>query len=289
MLRFSAHLSFLYLELPFAERMEAAKRAGFPGVECAVPEIPATEMSRRAQELGLAIVGINTAPGEAESERLGFAALPGREKAFARNLDAALDYAATAGASHVHVLSGLIDGIAREEAEATFMRNMETGIRSAEKAGVRLVIEGLNSRDRPGYFLSRSQDAFDIVDRFGSPWLRAMFDTYHAQIMEGDILARDRRKPLADRPYPDLRRAWPDGARFRRIEPSRSPCGDRSARLGGFHRLRIQAAHHHCRRSRLDEDAGFLIEEPRPAILARRASSIMARPHIFCDEHALDI
>jgi len=190
MLRFSAHLSFLYLELPFAERMEAAKRAGFPGVECAVPEIPATEMSRRAQKLGLAIVGINTAPGEAESERLGFAALPGREKAFARNLDAALDYAATAGASHVHVLSGLIDGIAREEAEATFMRNMETGIRSAEKAGVRLVIEGLNSRDRPGYFLSRSQDAFDVVDRFGSPWLRAMFDTYHAQIMEGDILAR---------------------------------------------------------------------------------------------------
>lgn len=190
MLRFSAHLSFLYLELPFAERMQAAKKAGFPGIECAVPEISAVEMGRRAKELGLSVVGINTTPGEAERERLGFAALPGREKAFAQNLDAALDYAANAGAGHVHVLAGLIDGIARADAEATFMRNMESGIRRAEKAGVRLVIEGLNSRDRPGYFLSRSQDAFVIVDRFASPWLKAMFDTYHAQIMEGDILAR---------------------------------------------------------------------------------------------------
>ncbi|MBV9974513.1 MAG: TIM barrel protein [Hyphomicrobiales bacterium] len=190
MLRFSAHLSFLYLELPFARRMEAAKRSGFAGVECAVPEIPATEMRDRADELGLTIVGINTAPGEAESDRLGYAALPGREKDFARNLDAALDYAATAGAGHVHVLAGLIDGVARVHAEATFMRNMESAIPRAERAGVRLVVEGLNSRDRPGYFLSRSEEAFAIVERFGSPWLKAMFDTYHAQIMEGDILAR---------------------------------------------------------------------------------------------------
>ncbi|HEV3247716.1 MAG TPA: TIM barrel protein [Beijerinckiaceae bacterium] len=190
MLRFSAHLSFLYLELPFADRLGAAEKAGFPGVECAVPEIAAVEMRRRVGDLGLTLVGINTTPGEAEGERLGFAALPGREEAFTRNLDEALAYAATAGAGHVHVLSGLIDAIPREAAEAAFMRNMEAGIRKAEKAGVRLVIEGLNSRDRPGYFLSRSQDAFDIVDRFGSPWLRAMFDTYHAQIMEGDILAR---------------------------------------------------------------------------------------------------
>ena len=190
MLRFSAHLSFLYLELPFAQRMEAAQSAGFAAIECAVPEVPATEMRARAQDLGLTVVGINTTPGEAEGERIGYAALPGREQAFARNLDAALDYAATAEAGHVHVLAGNIDGIARPDAEATFMRNMESAIHSAERAGVRLVIEGLNSRDRPGYFLSRSQEAFAIVESFASPWLKAMFDTYHAQIMEGDILAR---------------------------------------------------------------------------------------------------
>jgi hydroxypyruvate isomerase len=188
--RFSAHLSFLYLELPFADRLEAAEQAGFPAVECAVPEIPAAEMRRRLDDLGLTLVGINTTPGEAEGERLGFAALPGREKAFAANLEEALAYAASTGAGHIHVLAGLIEGIARQDAEATFMRNMESGIRRAENAGVRLVIEGLNSRDRPGYFLSRSQDAFAIVDYFASPYLKAMFDTYHAQIMEGDILAR---------------------------------------------------------------------------------------------------
>ncbi|MBV9520951.1 MAG: TIM barrel protein, partial [Hyphomicrobiales bacterium] len=190
MLRFSAHLSFLYLELPFAQRMEAAQSAGFAAIECAVPEVPATEMRARAQDLGLTVVGINTTPGEAEGERIGYAALPGREQAFARNLDAALDYAATAEAGHVHVLAGNIDGIARRDAEATFMRNMESAIRSAEKAGVRLVIEGLNSRDRPGYFVSRSQDAFAYAKRLGSPHFKVMFDTYHVQIMEGDILAR---------------------------------------------------------------------------------------------------
>ena len=217
-------------------------------------------MGRRAKELGLTIVGINTTPGEAESERLGFAALPGRERAFARNLEAALDYAAIAGAGHVHVLSGLIDGIAREaRRKRPSCATWSAAIRSAEKAGVRLVIEGLNSRDRPGYFLSRSQDAFAIVERFASPWLKAMFDTYHAQIMEGDILARVAANLSEHRPYPDLRRAGPVGAGLRRIEPSRGPRGDRSARLGGLHRLRIQAAHDHGRRPRLDEDAGFLI------------------------------
>ncbi|MFI5013827.1 MAG: hydroxypyruvate isomerase family protein [Hyphomicrobiales bacterium] len=188
--RFSAHLSFLWQELPFLERLEAAKRAGFPAVECAVPEAPAAETRRRADELGLAFIGINTAPGEAEGGRIGLAALPGREAAFAANLGEALAYAATARVTHIHVLSGVIDGIAREAAEASFLRNMEVGIRMAEKAGVMLVIEGLNSRDRPGYFLSRSQDAFAIVERFRSPYLKAMFDTYHAQIMEGDIVAK---------------------------------------------------------------------------------------------------
>jgi hydroxypyruvate isomerase len=188
--RFSAHLSFLWQELPFPERLEAAKTAGFPAVECAVPEAPATEMRRRVDELGLAFIGINTTTGEAQGGRTGLAALPGRETAFAANLDQALAYATTAGVAHIHVLSGVIDGISRAEAEATFLRNMEVGIRMAEKAGIMLLIEALNSRDRPGYFLSRSQDAFAIADRFASPHLKVMFDTYHAQIMEGDIVAR---------------------------------------------------------------------------------------------------
>jgi hydroxypyruvate isomerase len=188
--RLSAHLAFLWQELPFLERLDAAKRAGFPAVECAVPEAPAAETRRRAEALGLAFIGINTSPGEEMGGRTGLAALPGREAAFAENLAVALSYAAELGARHIHVLSGVIDGIARQEAEATFSRNMEAGIRMAEKAGITLLLEGLNSRDRPGYFLSRSQDAFAIAERFASPHLKIMFDTYHAQIMEGDIVAR---------------------------------------------------------------------------------------------------
>jgi hydroxypyruvate isomerase len=188
--RLSAHLSFLWQELPFFDRLTAAREAGFPAVECAVPEAPAAETRRRVEDLGLAFIGINTSPGEEQGGRTGLAALPGREAAFAANLDEALTYASTAGVRHVHVLAGIVDGIERRQAEAAFLRNMESGIRMAEKAGVMLVIEGLNSRDRPGYFLSRSQEAFAIAERFGSPHLKVMFDTYHSQIMEGDIVAR---------------------------------------------------------------------------------------------------
>jgi 2-dehydrotetronate isomerase len=188
--RFSAHLAFLWQELPFLERLDAAKRAGFPAVECAVPEVPAKDMRRRCAELGLAFIGINTSPGEAQGGRTGLAALPGLEAAFASNLGEALDYAREAGVRHIHVLAGVIDGIARGKAEAAFLRNMETGIRMAEKAGILLLLEGLNARDRPGYFLSRSADALAMVRRFASPHLKVMFDTYHVQIMEGDIVAR---------------------------------------------------------------------------------------------------
>jgi 2-dehydrotetronate isomerase len=188
--RFSAHLAFLWQELPFLGRLEAAKRAGFPAVECAVPEAPAKKIRQRCGELGLAFIGINTSPGEQEGGRTGFAALPGLEAAFAKDLGQALDYASEGGVRHIHVLAGVIDGIAREKAEATFLRNMEIGIRMAEKADIMLLLEGLNSRDRPGYFLSRSADAFAMVRRFASPHLKVMFDTYHAQIMEGDIVAR---------------------------------------------------------------------------------------------------
>jgi hydroxypyruvate isomerase len=188
--RLSAHLAFLWQELPFLERFAAAKQAGFPAIECAVPEVPAAEARRRAKELGLDFIGINTSGGEEKGGRTGLAALPGLEEAFAENLSGALAYAAEVGARHIHVLSGVVDGIDRREAETTFLRNMEAGIRMAEKASVTLVIEGLNSRDRPGYFISRSQDAFAIAERFSSPFLKMMFDTYHAQIMEGDIVAR---------------------------------------------------------------------------------------------------
>ncbi len=188
--RLSAHLAFLWQELPFLARVKAAKEAGFPAVECAVPEVPAAEMRRHVEGLGLDFIGINTSSGEDKGGRIGLAALPGLEAAFAEGLDQSLAYAEEAGVRHVHVLCGVIDGIARDAAETTFLRNMERGISMAEKAGITLVIEGLNTRDRPGYFLSRSEDAFAIAERFSSPHLEIMFDTYHVQIMEGDVVAR---------------------------------------------------------------------------------------------------
>jgi hydroxypyruvate isomerase len=187
--RFSAHLAFLWQELPFLGRITAASKAGFPAVECAMPGAPATEVRSRCEAHGIAFIGLNTSPGEERGGKLGFAALPGMEKEFARDLAAALDYAGAVGARHVHVLAGTPEGD-REAAETIFLRNIETAIPMAERAGVTLVLEGLNTRDRPGYFLSRFDEALALVRRFHSPRLKAMFDSYHVQIMEGDVVAR---------------------------------------------------------------------------------------------------
>ena len=190
-LRFCANISMLFCEAPFIERIDAAARAGFAAVECQFPyEAPARELRARLDDAGIPMAGINAPPGVASKGEFGFAALPGREKEFQESLARGLDYAHVLGARTLHCLSGVLDGVAPDAARATFLANMSQACEKAERAGVTLLIEPLNPYDRPDYFLTGSDQAAELINALGRPELKILFDVYHVQILEGDLLRR---------------------------------------------------------------------------------------------------
>lgn len=190
--RFSANISILFTELPFIERFAAAKREGFEAVECWFPyEHGVADVALALQELRLQMVSINTSPGQ-ETE-WGLAALPGREGDFMRSLDEALDAAQRLGGCAVHVMGGLVGSLPRIDAWRTYISNLERAVKRAENCGVPLLIEPLNSRDRPGYVLNSVDRAAELMERKGLSALKIMFDFYHIQIEEGDLVSRLRR------------------------------------------------------------------------------------------------
>lgn len=190
-LRFCANISMLFAEVPFLDRIDAAARAGFQAVECQFPyDTPARDIRARLAACGVAMIGVNAPAGDVQHGEFGFAALPGREAAFRESLTRALDTAHELGARTIHCLSGVLNGVAPEAARATFLSNMSEACESAERAGVTLLIEPLNPYDRPDYFLTGSDQAAELIDAIGRPELKMMFDVYHVQILEGDLLRR---------------------------------------------------------------------------------------------------
>lgn len=191
---YAANVSTLFTERPLLDRFDAAHRAGFEAVECWFPyDIPAGRVRAELEAAGVVMAGINTPPGDTRRGEWGIAALPGREEEFLRSFEGALEYATALGARSLHVLAGVVSEGDRPAASETFRRNLEVAVRRAEGAGVTLLIEPLNARDRPGYLMQTSEQAGLIIDSLGSDQLRMQFDIYHVQIMEGDILTRLRR------------------------------------------------------------------------------------------------
>jgi 2-dehydrotetronate isomerase len=187
--RLAANLAFLFTERPLLERFGAAAAAGFSTVELQYPyEVAPAAVKGELARHGLTQLGINTPPGrEGES---GLAALPGRERDWEATFAHALDYAVAIGARAIHCLAGCVSPEQRPAAEAVFTRNLARSAEQAAGAGVTLLIEPLNPRDRPDYFVSRVEHAADIVQRVGAPNLRIQFDFYHVQIVGGDLIRR---------------------------------------------------------------------------------------------------
>lgn len=187
--RLAANLAFLFTERPLLERFGAAAAAGFSAVELQYPyEVAPAAVKAELARHGLTQLGINTPPGrEGES---GLAALPGRERDWEAAFARALDYAVAIGGRAIHCLAGCVPPEQRPAAEAVFIRNLARAAESAAGAGVNLLIEPLNPRDRPDYFVSRVEHAADIVQRVGAPNLRIQFDFYHVQIVGGDLIRR---------------------------------------------------------------------------------------------------
>jgi hydroxypyruvate isomerase len=190
-LRFAANLSWLYTDLPFLDRFEAAARDGFKGVECLFPhEHPSAEVAARLTDNGLQLVLFNAAPGNwAQGER-GLACLDGREADFQASIQAALALAATLDCQRIHVMAGLCAPDDRDVAWGRYAQRLQWAADQARAHQCTLVIEPINSRDMPGYLLTHQAQAHELVQTMGSPHLQVQMDLYHCQIVEGDVSMR---------------------------------------------------------------------------------------------------
>ncbi|MCV0349470.1 MAG: TIM barrel protein [Nitratireductor sp.] len=185
---FSANLGFLWTELSLPDAVRKARAAGFGAVECHWPyAVPAEELRAVLEETGLPLLGLNTRKGDREGD-FGLAALPEREEEARAAIDEAVAYAAAVGARAVHVMAGRV--AEDEAAEAAFAANLAHACKAAEPHGITILIEPINHHDVPGYFLSRVEQAAAIIRRVGTSNLKIMFDCYHTQIMQGDLVRR---------------------------------------------------------------------------------------------------
>ncbi|MCA8906306.1 MAG: hydroxypyruvate isomerase family protein [Rhodospirillaceae bacterium] len=199
--RFAANLSMMFGEVEFLDRFAAAQAAGFDAVEYLFPyDYSPSELSLRLSDLGLAQALFNLPPGDWESGDRGFAALPGSEDAFDRSLDQALVYADVLGCPLLHAMAGIPPADADPAAvHATYVANLANAAERVGACGRTLVIEPINTRTVPGYFLTRQAQAMAVIAEVGSPHLALQFDIFHCQIMDGDAEGHLRRQIAAIR------------------------------------------------------------------------------------------
>jgi len=187
--KLAANLHFLFQELPFLDRFAAAAEAGFRGVECLDPyEAPAEAIAERLTRHGLTMALINLPAGDRAAGERGRAALPGQERAFLADLERALGYATVTGAGRLHVLSGLWPAERdKAEGERVLVANLRRAADIAAERGIELLLEPINPRDMPGYFLNTPRQAVAILDRIERANVRLQLDLYHCQIVAGDL------------------------------------------------------------------------------------------------------
>lgn len=192
---FSANLGFLWQELALPEAIRAAKAAGFDAVECHWPyTVPVESVRSTLQETGFIMLGLNTSRGDPAAGDNGLCAIPDRIEEARAAIRQAIDYAAAIKTPNVHVMAGKAQG---DAAHRTFVENLRYACELAMPYGITILIEPLNLRDAPGYFLSTSVQAVEIIETVGASNLKLMFDCYHLQIMEGDLTRRlERLLPL---------------------------------------------------------------------------------------------
>src|SRR5437764_15159174 len=181
MLRFCANIGFLFPDIPFLERFEAAAEAGFAGVEFASPyEYAAAELRTQLRAAGISLVLINSPAGNRAAGERGFACLPGRADIFRDGIEQAVDAAAALDCKLIHVMAGVPPtDLAYDTALALYAVNLACAAEKAKAAGVGLVIEPLNPRDAPGYLLNTQEQGAAIVAAIGRDRIALQFDIYH--------------------------------------------------------------------------------------------------------------
>lgn len=188
--RFAANPSMMFTEVPFLERFERAGNAGFEAVEFLFPYAhSADDIERRLDDNGLTLVLHNLPAGDWESGERGIACLPDRVDEFRSGVVRAIDYAKALGVEQLNCLAGKAVSVSPEKARATFVSNLSFAAKALENAGLRLLIEPVNTVDVPGFYLNRTAQAAEIIGDVGADNLFIQYDLYHAQRMEGDLAA----------------------------------------------------------------------------------------------------
>lgn len=212
--RFAANLSLLFSELPFLDRFEAASEAGFRGVEFLFPyAFDADEIRLRLDDNGLTLVLFNLPPGHWDEGERGITGLSGREAEFAQGLDLALDTAEALGCRRLHAMAGLLHHGFDPE---IYRENLTLASSWAAPLGIEILIEPINTHDMPGYALSTTAAARDVINGLGRPNLGLQFDIYHRERMEGGVI-----EAIAE--YQDLTRHYQCAGLPDRSEPDLAP------------------------------------------------------------------
>jgi hydroxypyruvate isomerase len=187
--RLAANLAYLFTERPLLERFGAAAAAGFKAVELQFPYDHApSAVKRELARHGLTQLGLNTAHGP--DGGFGLTAVPGREREFDTLFRQALDYIVAIGGRAIHCLAGKVPPEQRPAAEQVFVANLTWAADLAAEKNITLLIEPINPRDRPDYFLNRVEHAADVIAKVGRPNVKIQYDFYHVQIVSGDLIRR---------------------------------------------------------------------------------------------------
>lgn len=193
--RFAANLSMMFPELPFLERFGAAAAAGFRGVEFLFPyDFAPQDVARVLRGNALENVLFNLPPGDWAAGERGVASLPGREAEFRAGVARAIEYAQALGTPRVHAMAGLLPaGADRARHREVYVANLRHAAAEAARHRLEVLIEPINTRDIPGYFLNTQAEAHAVREEVGAPNLKVQMDLYHAQIVEGDLAMKIRR------------------------------------------------------------------------------------------------
>jgi hydroxypyruvate isomerase len=211
--RFAANLTMLFNEAPFLERFERAAKAGFKAVEFLFPyDYPADQLKELLTQHGLQLVLHNLPAGDWAAGERGIGCHPGRVDEFRAGVDQAIAYATTLGVKQVNCLAGIRPaGVSDADARRTLVDNLRFAAPKLKVAGIRLLIEPINTYDIPGFFLNSTRQALDIIadveKESGSDNVFVQYDIYHMQRMEGELaksieknLGRIAHLQLADNP-----------------------------------------------------------------------------------------
>ena len=202
--KFAANLTMMYPELPFLDRFEAAAKDGFKAVEYLFPyAFEGKELAARLKNNGLQQVLFNLPPGGVDAKSIdeawnsgarGIACIAGREAEFAAGANLALHYAEALDCPRLHMMAGLIpDSKNKVNTRQTYINNAKTASQLVASQGINLLLEPINTRDIPGFFLNRQDEAHALIAEINQPNVKVQMDLYHCQIVEGDVAMKIRR------------------------------------------------------------------------------------------------